>query len=531
MKVFAIVGPTAVGKTALAIKLAKKYNGEIISVDSMQIYRGMDIGTAKPTRDELFSVPHHLIDIRNPNENFSCADYQILAKNTIEDIIKRGKTPIFCGGTGLYLDSVLKMPSFSETARDDEYRAQLEKIASSEGADYLHNMLREIDPESADAIHKNNIKRVIRALEIYKATGKTKSELDKESREATSPYDSTVFFLCAKDRELLYERIESRVDLMLKEGLLDEAKRLYDSGFLKEEYTSFGAIGYKEFIPYFEGNASLEFCIDELKKATRHYAKRQLTWFGGHDGYHKIFIDLCDPFKCACDIIEGKNPMDDRFNKIKESYQAVKSKIDELDKDGKVSLLAATKTQAPEDINYLIGCGVKIIGENRVNELVEKYDFYDKRAELHFIGTLQKNKVKYIIDKVCLIHSLDSISLAEEIDKRAKKIGKTMDVLIEVNSGREENKGGIMPEDVPAFYKELSRLENVRVRGLMTMAPKCSGEEYMTYFGLIKKLFDELFGNDPTAILSMGMSESYEYAIRAGATLVRVGSKIFGERK
>ena len=527
MKVFAIVGPTAVGKTALAIELAKKYNGEIISSDSMQIYRGMDIGTAKPTKKELSAVPHHLIDIKNPDENFSCADYQALAKSIINDIIKRGKTPIFCGGTGLYLDSVLEIPFFAEVSKDEKYRLYLEELADKIGADGLHKMLREIDPESAEAIHKNNIKRVIRALEIYKATGKTKSELDKESKKLTPPYESCVFFLCAKDRELLYKRIEKRVDLMLDEGLLDEAKRLYDKGF-----TSFGAIGYKEFIPYFEGTASLSLCIDELKKATRHYAKRQLTWFSRHESYHKIYIDECDPFSYACDIIEGKNTVNDKFEKIKNNYSEVLSKIEALDKDGRVSLLAATKMQSANDINYLISQGVKIIGENRVNELLEKYEEYDKSAELHFIGTLQKNKVKYIIDKVSLIHSLDSISLAEEIDKRAKKIDKVMDVLIEVNSGREQNKGGIMPEDVATFLGEVSKLENVRVRGLMTMAPRCqSGEEYLKYFGETKSLFDKLFKDKPDAILSMGMSESYEYAIMAGATLVRVGSKIFGERK
>ena len=217
---------------------------------------------------------------------------------------------------------------------------------------------------------------------------------------------------------------------------------------------------------------------------------------------------------------------------IKENYESVCKKINALDKNGRVTLLAATKTQSASDINYLISLGVKVIGENRVNELVEKYESYDKSAELHFIGTLQKNKVKYIIDKVCLIHSLDSYSLAEEISKRASKIGKTMDVLIEVNSGQEENKGGIMPSDVAEFYKSVSALDNIRVRGLMTMAPRCqTKEEYLKYFSLTKKLFDELFKNDENAILSMGMSESYEYAIEAGATLVRVGSKIFGERK
>ena len=530
MKVLAIVGPTAVGKTKLAIELAKKYNGEIISCDSMQIYRGMDIGTAKPTKEEMSEAAHHLIDIKNPNEIFSCADYQALAKNIIDDIIKRGKTPIFCGGTGLYLDSVIEIPSFSETARDESYRAELETFAKENGGEALHDLLKKIDPESAEAIHPNNQKRVIRALEIYNSTGKTKSELDKESKNVKPPYDATVFFLSCKDRDLLYDRIERRVDIMLESGLLDEAKRLYENGYLKEEYTSFGAIGYKEFIPYFKGEASLDTCIDELKKATRHYAKRQLTWFSRHEKYHQIFIDECNAFSQACDIIEGK--MQSKAKIIKENYESVCKKINALDKNGRVTLLAATKTQSASDINYLISLGVKVIGENRVNELVEKYESYDKSAELHFIGTLQKNKVKYIIDKVCLIHSLDSYSLAEEISKRASKIGKTMDVLIEVNSGQEENKGGIMPSDVAEFYKSVSALDNIRVRGLMTMAPRCqTKEEYLKYFSLTKKLFDELFKNDENAILSMGMSESYEYAIEAGATLVRVGSKIFGERK
>ena len=211
---------------------------------------------------------------------------------------------------------------------------------------------------------------------------------------------------------------------------------------------------------------------------------------------------------------------------IKENYERVSSEI----KDG-VTLLCATKMQTVEDINYLISLGCKCIGENRVNELLEKYEQYDKSAELHFIGTLQKNKVKYIIDKVALIHSVDSIGLIEEINKRAEKIGKIMDILLEVNSGREENKGGILPENVCELYEKAKAYKNIRVRGLMTMAPRCeTREEYLKYFGLTKELFDKLFGKDKSAILSMGMSESYKYAIEAGATLVRVGSGIFGKR-
>ena len=204
----------------------------------------------------------------------------------------------------------------------------------------------------------------------------------------------------------------------------------------------------------------------------------------------------------------------------------------EVEKYENSALLIATKMQSLEDINYLIDNGALIIGENKVNELLEKYEGYDKRASVHFIGTLQSNKVKYIIDKVDLIHSVDKISLLEEIDKRAMKIGKVMDILLEVNSGKEENKGGIFPEDVCEFYEKATKYANVRVRGLMTMAPRCeTREEYLKYFGLTKELFDKLFGDDKDAILSMGMSESYLYALEAGATLVRVGSKIFGERK
>ena len=214
---------------------------------------------------------------------------------------------------------------------------------------------------------------------------------------------------------------------------------------------------------------------------------------------------------------------------IKRGYAEVSGKINALNKN--VTLLCATKTQSVEDINYLISLGCTHIGENRVNELLEKYEGYDKSAELHFIGTLQSNKVKYIIDKVSLIHSVDTVSLLEEISKRASKIGKTMDILIEVNSGKEESKGGIMPEDVPDFVSRARTYAGVRVRGLMTMAPRCnSREEYLKYFGIARALFDELFGNDKEAILSMGMSESYEYAIEAGATMVRVGSSIFGKR-
>ncbi len=216
---------------------------------------------------------------------------------------------------------------------------------------------------------------------------------------------------------------------------------------------------------------------------------------------------------------------------IKLNYEKVVRSIREIDKEGKVKLLIATKTQSTEDINYLISLGADLIGENRVNEVREKYDMLDRRASLHLIGSLQRNKVKYIYDKVDMIHSVDSISLAEEISAKCSKINKVMDVLIEVNSGKEEAKGGIMPEDVEEFYVLLQNIPFIRVRGLMTMAPRCeTKEEYMKYFTLTKKIFDKLFKDEDDAVLSMGMSESYLYAIEAGANMVRVGSAIFGER-
>ena len=306
MRVIGIVGPTAVGKTSLAVRLAKKYNGEVISCDSMQVYRGMDIGTAKITPEETEGIPHHLIDIRDPEESFSCADYAILAREAIEDITKRGKLPIFCGGTGLYLDSVLEISTFGKTEADEGYRAEMEEYARVNGAEALHGLLREIDPESADAIHYNNVKRVIRALEIYKCTGKPKSVIDKENKTVQSPYDATVFFLSCEDKELLYSRIEKRVDIMLENGLLEETRALYDRGVFDASPTASAAIGYKELLPYIKGESDLDSCIAQLKLSTRHYAKRQLTWFKKKN-YHLILTDKEDAFSKACEIIGDKN--------------------------------------------------------------------------------------------------------------------------------------------------------------------------------------------------------------------------------
>ncbi|MBQ8392415.1 MAG: tRNA (adenosine(37)-N6)-dimethylallyltransferase MiaA [Clostridia bacterium] len=303
MKVIGIVGPTAVGKTSLAVRLAKTYNGEVISCDSMQIYRGMNIGTAKITREETCGITHHLIDILDPEEPFSCADYAICAKRIADDIISRGKIPIFCGGTGLYLDSVLEISSFGEAEIDEEYRHAMEELAREQGPEALHNMLREVDPISADAIHRNNVKRVIRALEIYKSTGRPKSEIDRENKMTPPPYDSKVFFLTCEDKELLYSRIEKRVDIMIDQGLVDEVRELYLSGVFERSKTASGAIGYKELIPYFKGEATLEGCIDQLKLSTRHYAKRQLTWFNRKNNYIRVFVDKTDPYDEAASHI------------------------------------------------------------------------------------------------------------------------------------------------------------------------------------------------------------------------------------
>ena len=303
MKIFCIVGPTAVGKTALALRLAKELDGEIISCDSMQIYKGMDIGTAKPTKEEMAEVKHHLIDIKEPNEEFSCADYATMAKACIEDIISRGKTPIFCGGTGLYLDSVIEIGSFSSTFKDEKYREELEKLSMEMGNEHIHNMLKEIDPKSAEEIHPNNLKRVIRALEIYHSSGITKSEWDEKSKEQKPPYDATVLFLNCKDREILKKRIDLRVDIMLSDGLLTETLDLYKRGMLKEEYTSFGAIGYKELIPYIENTDTLESCIERLKISTRQYAKRQNTWFSRKANYNTIYVDEADAYTEAMKIL------------------------------------------------------------------------------------------------------------------------------------------------------------------------------------------------------------------------------------
>lgn len=278
--VLAVVGATASGKTSLSIALAKALGGEIISCDSMQIYRGMDIGTAKPTMEEREGIVHHLIDIIEPSESFSVADYAPLAKAAIEDITSRGKLPIFCGGTGLYLDAVLTANEYSEAGSDPALREELTKAAEEKGALALWERLKSEDPVSAEAIHPNNLKRVIRALEIKLLTGVAKSEWDRRSRLAPSPYNALVLGLSYPDRAVLYDRVDKRVDIMMEQGLVEEVKELVSSGRLPRLLTAAQAIGYKEILSYLDGESSLEEAVETLKTATRRYAKRQITWFG-----------------------------------------------------------------------------------------------------------------------------------------------------------------------------------------------------------------------------------------------------------
>lgn len=291
----AIVGPTAGGKTSLSIALAKRLGGEIISCDSMQIYRGMDVGTAKPTVKEMDGVPHHMIDIKDPEQSYSCAEYVTDARAKIEHVTARGLLPILCGGTGLYLDGVLLGGSFEDTPSDPAIRERLQAIAEQEnGKDVLYDRLCEVDPDSAAAIHKNNVKRVIRALEIYECCGTPKSVLDKQSRERGLLYDATVIGLRYHSRELLYSRIDQRVDIMMNDGLYDEVMHLKAAGVFERNATAAQAIGYKELLGAADGQCTLAEAVEGLKLATRHYAKRQMTWFSAKSYVTWIYADTED---------------------------------------------------------------------------------------------------------------------------------------------------------------------------------------------------------------------------------------------
>ena len=272
-----LTGPTAVGKTALSVKLAKALDAEIISADSMQVYKGMDIGSAKIRKEEMDGIRHHLIDILDPKEEFNVVLFQKLAKEAIADITGRGKIPILAGGTGFYIQAVLYDIDFTQTQEDTSYREALELLAVQNGAQYLHDMLRKVDPASAEAIHANNVKRVIRALEFYKQTKQKISDHNQEQKENESAYDSC-YFVLTDDREKMYERIDRRVDLMLEEGLVEEVRRLQSEG-CSRELVSMQGLGYKEILAWLDGEHDLERAVYLIKRDTRHFAKRQLTWF------------------------------------------------------------------------------------------------------------------------------------------------------------------------------------------------------------------------------------------------------------
>ena len=272
-----LTGPTAVGKTDLSIQLAKAMNGEIISADSMQVYRHMDIGSAKVTPEEMDGVPHHLIDVLEPEEEFNVVVFQKLAKEALTGIYERGHIPILVGGTGFYIQALLYDIDFTENDGDTAIRRELEKLAQTQGAGCLHQMLQEIDPESAASIHQNNVKRVIRAIEFYRQTGKKISLHNEQEREKQSPYQF-LYYVLDTDRKTLYERIDRRVDLMMEHGLVDEVKHLADMGCTRD-MVSMQGLGYKEILDYLSGEIPLEKAVYILKRDTRHFAKRQITWF------------------------------------------------------------------------------------------------------------------------------------------------------------------------------------------------------------------------------------------------------------
>jgi tRNA dimethylallyltransferase len=290
-KLVVIIGPTAVGKTKLSIDLAHRLDGEIISGDSMQIYKGMDIGTAKISVNEMEGIRHHLLDIKSPEEDFSVAEFQANVRPLIKEIANQAKTPMIVGGTGLYIQSVLYDYQFTENPSDPEYRSKLEAELKDKGAQAIHQLLEKIDPESAEKIHPNNSRRVIRALEVFQCTNKTMSEY-RNSQEQEPLYDVALIGL-TMDREILYDRINQRVELMIKQGLLEEVKELYDKGIRNTQ--AIQAIGYKEIYDYFDGKMTYDEAINQLKQNSRRYAKRQLTWF--RNKMEVKWFDMTPPIK------------------------------------------------------------------------------------------------------------------------------------------------------------------------------------------------------------------------------------------
>ena len=286
--VIAVVGPTASGKTSLSIEIAKRFRGQVVSADSMQINEKMNIATAKPTDGEMQGIPHHLISFQPIDKKFSVAEYVTLANECIEKIHNQGDLPVVAGGTGLYVDSLLQNIQFSKEEGNNEFRNELIEMFDQKGAEFMLEALREIDPQTAEKLHLNDKSRIIRALEIYKATGKTMTEQKILSREEESPFEVLYIGINYRDRNVLYDRINRRVDIMLENGLLDEAKDFYN---IDADKTACQAIGYKELAPYFNGEKSLEDCLESLKIETRHYAKRQLTWFRKNENINWVYPD------------------------------------------------------------------------------------------------------------------------------------------------------------------------------------------------------------------------------------------------
>ena len=297
----AIGGPTATGKTALSVALAKEFGGEVVNADSMQIYRGLDIGTAKPTAEERQGIPHHLMDFLPPEAPYSVADFTAAAAPLIEQLDSAGKLPIVTGGTGLYITSLMKGTAFAPEKTDPAIRARLQTEADEQGSAALYARLQQIDPAYAEKLHPNNLPRVIRALELFEATGRRMSEQQRAALAAEPPYRSLCICLTCRDRAELYRRIDRRVDSMLQNGVLEEAKLVYDN---RETYrTAAQAIGYKEFFPYFAGEMPLNDCANRLKQATRNYAKRQLTWFRHQANGVWLYVDEEPPAPRAAELV------------------------------------------------------------------------------------------------------------------------------------------------------------------------------------------------------------------------------------
>lgn len=302
-KVIVICGPTASGKTALSIELAKKINGEIVSCDSMQIYKDMDIGTAKPTIEEMQGIKHYMLDFVSPDERYSVADYKKQAKQAIREIIEKGKVPIVVGGTGLYVDSLIYEIEYQDIEFDEKYRKQLEERSEKEGLEVLYNEAKKIDPEAITKISQNDKKRILRILEIYNATGKNKTEQEKESRKNEVEFDYKVYAI-SWDREKLYDRINQRVDIMIDQGLIEEVQKIYSK--YNKFPTAMQGLGYKEVLEYLEGKCNKQEMIDKIKQETRRYAKRQLTWF--RKNKQTIWLDGQEKIQNNIEIIlEGLN--------------------------------------------------------------------------------------------------------------------------------------------------------------------------------------------------------------------------------